>query len=83
MMGTIGSRKINKDSNGKGNWIDVEGVANDKFVTRQVNVLIEEIRMKINEHAVLPKRNFVISPFKKVATMISSRLSKENLRILL
>lgn len=72
--------KLAKDSNGKGNWIDVEGVANDKFVTEQVNVLIEEIRMKINEHAVLPKEIFVISPFKKVATMISSRLSKENLK---
>ena len=72
--------KLAKDSNGKGNWIDVEGVANDKFVTEQVNVLIEEIRIKINEHAVLPKEIFVISPFKKVATMISSRLSKENLK---
>ena len=72
--------KLAKDSNGKGNWIDVEGVANDKFVTEQVNVLIEEIRMKINEYAVLPKEIFVISPFKKVATMISSRLSKENLK---
>ncbi len=35
--------KLAKDSNGKGNWISVEGVANDKFVTEQVNILVKRL----------------------------------------
>lgn len=71
---------IHKDkAQGKSSWLHVEGKAVDKYVKEQADVLIKEIKNKIELDSSLNDEIFVISPFRNVAYKLKSELKKHGL----
>lgn len=69
-------------SDGKAEWYDVGGSADNKYVKEQGDLLVQKIR-ELSEHNedILDKSKkdqvYVISPFKNVAYNLSRKLSKD------
>lgn len=69
-------------SDGKAEWYDVGGYADNKYVKEQGDLLVQKIR-ELSEHNedILDKSKkdqvYVISPFKNVAYNLSRKLSKD------
>ncbi|MDM8213570.1 AAA domain-containing protein [Enterococcus hirae] len=61
-------------SQGKSEWFDVSGKANDKYVKEQAELLKEKINQKLRENPELADDIYVISPFKNVAFQLARHL---------
>lgn len=68
---------------GKTGWFDVGGQADDKYVKKQADFLVKKLSRMIEEDPSIIDKNekdavYVITPFSKVADMLSSELKKIN-----
>ncbi len=69
-----------KPGNGKTDWFDIKGNANDKYVKEQGDFLLEKIKSMAEKNPDILDKNkadtiYVISPFKNVAAKLASQLS--------
>ena len=66
--------KSEDESQGKSEWFDVSGKANDKFVREQADFLKIKINERVDANRELKDKIYVISPFKNVAYNLSLAL---------
>ena len=62
------------NANGKAQWYHVEGMANNKYVKEEAELLKKLIKEKIEKNPELKEDIFVISPFKNVASKLAKEL---------
>ncbi len=63
-------------SKGKGDWLNISGIAQDKYVVAQGEFLKEELKKRIAENPSLRDQIYVITPFKNVAYQLSKLLDE-------
>lgn len=63
-------------SNGKGDWFNISGIAQDKYVGAQGEFLKEELQKRLTENPSLRDQIYVITPFKNVAYQLSKLLDE-------
>lgn len=62
--------------NGKAEWFDIKGTANDKYVEKQGNFLQEKLENMMEENSNTPNEVYVITPFKNVAYNLVQKLKE-------
>jgi superfamily I DNA and/or RNA helicase len=70
--------KSEDESQGKSQWYDSTGKANDKFVKEQADLLKSLIDKRLQEDPDLAEEIYVISPFRNVAYKLARVLDKIN-----
>ncbi|MDF3257193.1 MULTISPECIES: DEAD/DEAH box helicase [Bacillus] len=70
--------KSEDESQGKSQWYDSTGKANDKFVKEQADLLKSLIDNRLQENPDLAEEIYVISPFRNVAYKLAQVLDKIN-----
>ncbi|MDY0407116.1 AAA domain-containing protein [Virgibacillus sp. 179-BFC.A HS] len=68
--------KSEEESQGKSQWYDSTGKANDKFVKEQADLLKSLIARRLQEDPKLAEEIYVISPFRNVAYKLAQVLDK-------
>lgn len=76
--GLIVQGKSEDESQGKSQWYDSTGKANDKFVKEQAHLLKSMIDKRLQEDANLLNEIYVITPFKNVAYKLAQVLDEIN-----
>ena len=70
--------KKEDETQGKSQWLDSVGKANDKFVKEQADLLKSLIAKRLKENPDLANEIYVISPFRNVAYKLARVLDKIN-----
>lgn len=70
--------KSEDESQGKSQWYDSTGKANDKFVKEQADLLKSLIDKRLQENPDLAEEIYVISPFRNAAYKLAQVLDEIN-----